>query len=372
MFLTNKDAYEILFRKSRYSQALYCCIISLFLIIFFILPILRIPVYIKSAGVFQSSDNRIVITAPFSGEITSFNAIDNKQIAIKAPLFMLDTTSAHNQLQTLYNRISLSTNIRNDLGAMLRNLDEFARTKPTLKTDICRTRWRQFIAEAERQSDIVSHERQIYLRHKILYNRQVLTQAEFEEHTFDYQQKLLDSSAIFKRYSREWEQDYNHYIEEVETINTDIKQGKRTLAQYSIVSPATGSIQNIAGVKIGSWVHERQPILEISPNNLLYGLILVRSADITSIKIGQLVSIRIDAFRSNKFGLRTAVVIDVSDDTVVANNEMFYKITCQLNDKDSKLIEQPIITLKKGMTFMASFLIGKRTVFQLLFKNSNK
>lgn len=371
MLLANQDAYVILFKRSRFERIIYGCILFLCISIIGLIPFLQFPVYVRSRGQFQSTGERITIFSPFTGMISKFSVKDNKQVQLRDLLFLLDDTPIHNKLGVLRTRKNLAEAILVDFDGMLKAVEHEALKLKNLKTAICRAHWSQFTGEAGKQMDVSSQALKTYNRYKTLYERQVLTQAEFEEHRFNYQQSILDYDAIIRKHVLEWEREYNQYRQEMESIDADIDEASRIASKYEVLAPASGSIQNIEGVKVGSWVHENQPILEISPNSKLLAFIMVRSADIGFIRMGQLVNIRIDAFRSDDRGFRIAVVSDISDDAVTLNNEIFYKITCQLNLWRPNAMNKKDVRLKKGMTFSASFHIGKRTLYQLLFLNDD-
>ena len=371
MLIANQDAYVILFKRNPFGRTIYACILLLCMSIIGLLPFLNFPVYVRSRGQFQSTGERITIFSPFTGMISRFSVKENKQVHLRDPLFLLDITAIRNQLGVLQTRKNLTHAILSDFEGMLKAVEQRFLSLEGLKTAMCKAYWNQFAGEASKQIEVSSQALKTYSRYKTLYERQVLTQAEFEEHRFRYQQSTLEYDGIIKKHALEWEREYNQYRLEMESIDAEIGEATRIASKYEVLAPASGSIQNIEGVKVGSWVHENQPILEISPNNKLLAFIMVRSTDIGFIRLGQLVNIRIDAFKSDDRGFRTAVVSDISDDAITLNNEIFYKITCQLNPWRPNAMNRENVRLKKGMTFSASFHIGKRTLYQLLFLNDD-
>lgn len=87
------------------------------------------------------------------------------------------------------------------------------------------------------------------------------------------------------------------------------------------------------------------------------------------VKTGQPVIFQIDAFDYNYFGMAQGVVSYIANDYIAQQQGQapVFKVRCRLNTTKMALRNGYQNTLKKGLTFQARFVIGERTLWQLLW-----
>jgi hypothetical protein len=99
----------------------------------------------------------------------------------------------------------------------------------------------------------------------------------------------------------------------------------------------------------------------------LIGECYVPSKDIGCLQKGQLVSLQIDAFDYNYFGIIKGNIYSIDDDFFLSDKTPFFKVRCLLNEKILKLPNGYAGELKNGMSFQARFIICNRSLWQLLY-----
>lgn len=64
-------------------------------------------------------------------------------------------------------------------------------------------------------------------------------------------------------------------------------------------------------------------------------------------------------------------IIDISDDFILVDNTPVFNVKCKLNNDYLELKNGVKGKLKKGMTVNARFMIARRSLFELLYQESD-
>jgi multidrug efflux pump subunit AcrA (membrane-fusion protein) len=140
---------------------------------------------------------------------------------------------------------------------------------------------------------------------------------------------------------------------------------------YQISSPVTGTLEQLQGLSVGSYVTAGQPIAVVSPSSELQAEVYVTPRDIGMIRPGAPVRMQVDAFNYHDWGMATGVVREISDDFVLVNQQPVFKVKISLDQDHLTLKSGFQGQLKKGMTLRARFVVAHRSLFQLLYENVN-
>lgn len=209
----------------------------------------------------------------------------------------------------------------------------------------------------------------IYKRYKILFDRKVVSEAEFEKYAYDYENANLDKNALISKYKNQWQLEINQFeSEEREQLGkqNDLNEQQEL---YIVKAPVDGTLINLNSTQTGSYVFAGQKLADLSPDTLLTAICYVKPSDIGLIHKGQEARLQIDAFNYNQWGFLGAKVIDISNDIIIGNNGQppVFKVKCQLLKSYLRLKNGYQGNIKKGMTFAARFTVAKRSVFELLY-----
>ena len=139
--------------------------------------------------------------------------------------------------------------------------------------------------------------------------------------------------------------------------------------ELTVISPTTGSVQQLHGLKIGNFLTEGEILMEISPEGDIYAECYVSPRDIGLIQVGQEAILQIDAFNYNEWGMLQAQVTDIANDVMLQDGaqQPFFKVFCTPERNYMTLKNGYSGQLKKGMTFSIRFMVTRRTLFQLLY-----
>lgn len=369
------DPYPSSFRygSGRNTRIIYCVSVMALIFLFALLPFIRIKISVNGRGIVQSSVERAELVAAVSGRIIQFRMKDNQSILSGDTLLIIDSSLPDQQGKTLTNRSALLRQYLYDTAQLLNAVelsDRESRT-PDLKTEQYHALWQQFVQEsAESRLNIRQSER-VLNRYAILFKKGVLTTAEYEKFSFDYDQAISAYALLEKRFRAQLQRESGTYHKELNELTEQEAELAQRKAQFILKSPVAGSIQNLSGLQSGTYVFANQKIAEISPDTRLIAFCYVSPADIGLIKKGQSVNFQIDAFNHNQWGMISGKVMDISDDVILTNSgETVFKVRCSLDSEYLKLKNKYKGFLKKGMGFTARFMVAERTLFQLLYDDA--
>lgn len=161
---------------------------------------------------------------------------------------------------------------------------------------------------------------------------------------------------------------------ELETAIRNNRDHKNTKAQlsaeadrYRIKAPVNGFIQYISDKYPGVTIREGEPLCSISPDTTLIAECFVPTHQAGTLAPDQRVRFQIGAFDYNYFGTLTGKVLTIDEDYSLQENKGIYKVKCRFDQTTLSLKNGFKGHLKKGMSFQCSFIIGRRSIFQLLY-----
>jgi len=110
-----------------------------------------------------------------------------------------------------------------------------------------------------------------------------------------------------------------------------------------------------------------ETLCNISPEEALIGECYVQTKDIGLLKKGQVARYQLEAFDYNYFGVLTGKIISIDNDFTTIDNKPVFKVRCSFDNDQLYLKNRFTGQLKKGLGFQASFVVTRRSLWQLLF-----
>lgn len=348
------------------TQLIYISVLVAVIITLFSLPFIYTTVSISGAGLLQSDVEKTELLAPASGRLVKVNLLDNQKVNKGKTLLVLDAALSQQQGALLGKNTGRLQMQLHD-AQLLSRFVGVPNAQPTLQTGIYQAGWQQFQEQWHNATNAKQQAQRIYQRYKTLYDKRVVTLAEYEQYKFNYEQALSDELLVAKKYKAQWQTEANQYLNELRGLQREKYQLAEEEKQYILRAPVSGSLQNLTGLQVGSFVYANQKVGEISPDSNLLAFCYVKPADIGLINKNQEVRLQIDAFNYNQWGLLKGQVLDIADDIVMQNNVPYFKVKCKLNKNYLQLKNGYKGYVKKGMTFNARFTVARRSLYQLLY-----
>lgn len=155
-------------------------------------------------------------------------------------------------------------------------------------------------------------------------------------------------------------------IKEYEALT---EKGQGLIKDEKVQAPIAGTVTEMTAEEIGLTLQQSQKVMAIVPKEAeLYVEAYVKNQDIGFVKLGQQVSLKVDSFNFQKYGLLEGEITFISP-TAVPKEKMgnVYKIQVKLHKKQTKFREkQAIIT--PGMEVTAEIQTGKRRIISFFLE----
>ena len=367
--ILEQSSDQIFNEKSRLSGVLYLTVLAVIVGCLIAIYFIRIDVTVHATGIIKPREDHTVITTTTAGYIRSYNLQPNTHINEGDTLLVIESELISSKLPMLEKRREelelLTTDLRN---LTTKSPYSVKLLSPMYKQDVMYyiAQWNE--ADAKRKQA-----RSAYERSKKLFDAKVIPLSEFEPVELEYNQSENAIRTLAGYQKRQWQSDLYSYETELRDIETQISQIDIQSSETVIVSPVTGTIQQVQMLFDGSYVTAGQQIAEISPDGDLIAECYVQPKDIGYMKTGMKGRVQVSAFNYTEWGVLTATVDEIFDDVTVSSDgtQSFYKVYCLLDSDHLELKNGFEGYVKKGMAVNTNFIITSRTVFQLLYDKIN-
>jgi HlyD family secretion protein len=237
----------------------------------------------------------------------------------------------------------------------------------SLRTPAVQQEWLSYINKKDELQSKITQSKIGYDRNKGLYEKGVISRAEFEKHSFDYTYAQQALSGLEKNQRSLWQNNKRELKEQLKSLNGTLQKINVEAKNYVITAPLSGTIENFSGIQVGSFLNASQPIATISATDKLIVESSVSPNDIGLIQKNQKVKFQLDAFNYNQWGLLEGKVIDIDKNITIQGDQAFFKVRCTLNNTEINLQSGYKTKVSKGMTLTTRYIITRRSLFDLLF-----
>jgi hemolysin D len=172
-------------------------------------------------------------------------------------------------------------------------------------------------------------------------------------------------------YLEKWRSDHGQQLVQA---RQDLSEASETLKKADAIheltemtAPVDGVVQQVADRTMGSVVREAETLATIVPDNAdLYVEANVPSRDISYLKVGDMVRVKLESYPFQRFGTITGRLAVISPDSMSldendAKSPVIYRVQVDLNDDAARLLARNI-RLKPGLVASAEIKTGTRTI----------
>lgn len=360
--LDPKNNIENLIAKNQVKRfSLYLLVLLVLLMVACLLPIIKIDISSQSRGFVRSQTENVPITSMVSGKVTSLNLKNNLNVNKGDTLVVITQENLQTEKETTQNLTEEVSGLLHDLALVVQNKSQ------NLKTQTIQQEWYSY---QTKYSELLSKKEQAKInhdRHKVLYEKGVISLADYEKVSYDYTFAQQAVSSFDKSQKAQWQGRIQELSERSKNLVGSLEKIKVESQNYIITAPVSGTIEGFSGVQSGSFLIASQPIALISPDEQLIVETFVSTKDIGFVYINQKVKFQIDAFNYNQWGLASGKVIDIDKNVTVQDNMPFFKVRCSIETSKLQLKNGYEATINKGMSLTSRFIITRRSLFDLLF-----
>jgi len=347
------------------SKAVYLVLLFILIIIFSLLPIIKVDITSQSNGVIRSLYDDNIIQSAVYGEVVHANISENASVNQGDTLIEVSTHKTDEQINYYKIQVGEESIHLKDLENLLEN------DHPQLSSAIFRQEFAGFKGNLEEQNVKKSQAEKQYLLAKILFEKNVIPRMEYEEKKHNREYEISHYNNIIEQQRLSWQTKLTDLGLKIEGLKSNIKQLQRDKRQYIITAPISGTITDYTGIEEGNFIVPNQQIVRISPDKELMVECYVSPANIGMISQDMKVNYQFHSYNYNQWGMGSGKVTRISNNVININDQPFFKVRCSL-DKNYLILKNGCKGfLKKGMTLTGRFMIVRRSLFQLIYDKTD-
>lgn len=364
-----QSADHILTEKSCLSGVLYMVVLFSLVGVLVAINFIYVDVNVRAPGIIKPREEHAVILTTANGFIEPRKMVLNAHVSEGDTLAVIRSEIISVKLPALQKR-------RDELQALIADLTQLT-TKEPHKVKLSSPVYKQDLmyylaqrAEAESKRELASV---AYERARKLYEANVIPLSDFEPIEVEYTQARNAINTLTGYQKRQWESDLIGYRNELRDVETQMEQIAIQDSETVITAPVSGTIQRVQTLFEGTFFPVGQQLAEISPDGHLIAECYVAPKDIGFLTTGTKGKVQVSSFNYTEWGMLEARVDEIFDDVTVSSDgtQSFYKVYCSLGNDHLTLKNGHKGYLKKGMVINTSFLVTRRTVYQLLYDKIN-
>lgn len=221
-----------------------------------------------------------------------------------------------------------------------------------------------------------------FAQHEVNVNAKLERQGDISKSELLKSRKLLnDAKGTYynhvNKYLQELNTEYAKVNEELFYNNEVLIEKGQSLKHSELRSPADGYVKNIKVTTLGAVLRPGDTLLEIVPNDSAYIVeAKLLPSKIAFIKVGQPVTVKLDAYDYSVFGSLKGRVVYISPDSITdsqvssagaTDKNAYYKVRAEFLTSDEMNDRAEQIQIKPGLTATIDIGVGKRNILSLIF-----
>ena len=357
---------------TRYPIYLMLAVVTI--VVISVLPLLKVEVSVGSPGILRPVTSVTPIKAFASGVVTEVRARENLGVRKGDALISVYSAELSDRQQKAAARLTEVTDLLKDVGELTARVHDGNKLLWFNWVPVTPL-YRQLLAEfGQRYRDVIhqlEQSKREHRRSRTLFDGGVIAASEMEQASEAFRKSEEAVLRLVNTQMTEWQQAMLKYEDELTELKALISEARHAAEQSQIVAPVSGTIHQLVGLYPGSTVFAGQELGYISPDTTLIAEVHVAPEDIGNIRRGLTVRLQIATYNYNEWGFLAGIVTEVSDDVVTIKDDIHYVVTCKLA-RDYLLRNGSRGPLKKGMTLHARFVIGRRSIWQLLYNKTDE
>jgi HlyD family secretion protein len=342
------------------SRAIYLLCLVLVTGMMASLPLVKVDVSVSGRGMIRPFQEKAKIIPAMTGLVEEIYVTEGDHVRKSDPILKLRSYDAVSNLHLLKMELEDTDQYLADLEGLIRD----TMTMPARQK--FRTAYREYRHRLDYLTLMVEKADREWKRQTGLYRAGLISEKAYDDLTFMRNKAKQEKIKFMGESKRVWQDDCTAYLERKRLLTKQIQQTEEQIRRSVILAPVGGSLEEFSGIFPGSVLQAGELIGVISPDSKLIGEMYISSKDIAYIRIGQEVSMQVDAFPSREWGRAKGKIFEISDDYIWQEQQAVYRVKCHFHEKKLVLKNGYEGELIKGMTFQARCHIVSRSLLELL------
>ncbi|MEM6515954.1 MAG: HlyD family efflux transporter periplasmic adaptor subunit [Bacteroidota bacterium] len=352
---------NLISRSKTKNFSIYQVIILVLILTIALLPIFKVDVTSQSRGIVRAHDEDVSISTIVNGKVVYVDMTRNQPVKAGDTLLKVSEENLKSE-KIHYNSLLSKTEQLHEDFKNLTNGQYFK-----LKTTEGKGEYRAFLTKSKEFRNKVDLAKSNFKRQEMLFHKQVISISDFETYQFE----LKNAREVLKSFKAskiaEWELQKQELEEQIKDLKNNLNRIKIERKNRTLTAPISGTIKEVLGIELGSFINSSQILATISPDSEIIVENKVTPKNIGLIKEGQTVKFLFDAFNYNQWGIIEGKVESIDKNITIEKDRTFFKIRCSLNSKELNLKNGYKVSVSKGMTLTTQYIISRRSLFDLIF-----
>ena len=345
------------------------------------LPLVPVEITVRSGGVVRPAIERTELKAAIGGRIARVLVRDNDQVAANQPLVELETGDVDERLARNRALQREKSGLVADLGeltaALARSLPggfsstDFPAIGAKIKSPVFIRELARFLAQDAVNRLGAIKALAVQDRTLVLAAKGIVTEQECDDARYAATRATADLQLLAEQTLAGWHTQLRDEQTALDQLVSEEKRLQGELALALIRSPASGTVQGLIGLGAGAFVVAGQSLGYVSPEAPLLVETYVSPKDIGGLRPGQAVRLQIDAFPYTQWGLLEGRIQAVAADATSNGSQATFKVLVQPAALALHLRNGATGALRKGMTLTARFVVGRRSLWHVLYEDAS-
>ena len=353
-----------MFQHRTKSKIIYLIILLAVLTALTLLPFTYVDIYSTSRGIIKPKKERITISSPVSGKISSAYLNTNQFVKEGDTLITFDDSIAVEKLKFLTLQIE-------DISLFIEDLSYVLDAKSIAVSNLKSPKFqKEALLFKQKKYELQTKFNQLkrdHTRSKKLFDKGVIAKVEYETKTLEYDLIRNTIQQLHEQQYNTWQATLTDYKSKLVELESNVYQTQQNRALYVVTAPISGTLVSSVSTGQNSYLTAGQTIAELSPDTDLRIECYVSPYDIGLLKVHSDVNFQIDAYNYNQWGMSSGQITDIAKDIEFIDNKAVFKVYCSINAPHLALKNGSVGPLKKGMTLTAKFKLANRSLFDLLY-----
>lgn len=358
-----------LYTKTSTSHNIYIVTVIAVMVAFIAFPFIYIDISIQSTGIIRPKGEKAEIKASVSELIDSVYVKEGQRVKEGDVLLRLRTLNVGYQINFQEKKLEDYAKHIADLEILVMRRVPSKFSSPLYQQEYMS--YQKKVNEAQASLDKTNLD---FNRNSALYKKGVISAEEYEGYVHTQRQAENSLASIRESQYSSWQSELKTYKEQQIESEANLHQEEKNLDMYYMKSPIDGTLDYFSGIYAGGSVRTGEILAVISPDAPLYAEVQVSPRDIGNITVGVPVTIQVESFNYNEWGVIRGKVTEISSDFFqdTENNNTYYKVKCSMEKEYLSLRSGRSGHLKKGMTVRANFILNRRSLFDLLYMKADE
>lgn len=357
------------------------------------LPVVHVDVMVSAPGMVRPIHEKVVLRTHVSDRIAQVLVEDNESVQRGQALIYFDSREVDERITHLENQIIRHAALHDDLAGLLRRLSpsvshiwaDMATEKnnkvggfhilkageaveiPYLRAEIERLR-----AQLVSRSLVVNKARRTRKRYDALAAKGLVSAQEHEDARMETLALEAEAILIFEQSITHWQAQLREEEDALAALRSEMTRAIEEKKGYVLRAPIDGVVIGFTGWSPGAYVQAGQVFGTISPEANLVVESYLEPRNIGLVTIGQKVRLQIDSFPYTQWGTLVGTVVDVGADlSSEVSGALFCKVSIKPEETALILPNGEMGELLKGMTVVARYQVGRRSLLQIIYQESS-